>query len=142
MKSDIIKCYKNTKFCGPIIEENKKSVDLFMGSVKSKIKDLEEKLKEIQTLEKNIAEINDNISNEMMNIKINDSAQFYFGKNEIEKDYNYYCKKIKEGNKKYEFCSNNDSSYKKNNEIVKEITTIFNDLSLKFNKENDSNEKK
>lgn len=142
MKSDIIKCYKNTKFYGPIIEENKKSVDLFMGSVKSKIKDLEEKLKEIQTLEKNIAEINDNISNEMMNIKINDSAQFYFGKNEIEKDYNNYCKKIKEGNKKYEFCSNNDSSYKKNNEIVKEITTIFNDLSLKFDKENDSNEKK
>ena len=142
MKSDIIKCYKNTKFCGPIIEENKKSVDLFMGSVKSKIKDLEEKLKEIQTLEKNIAEINNNISNEMMNIKINDSAKFYFGKNEIEKDYNYYCKKIKEGNKKYEFCSNNDSSYQKNNEIVKEITTIFNDLSLKFDKENDSNEKK
>ena len=67
---------------------------------------------------------------------------FILEKMKIEKDYSNYCKKIKEGNKKYEFCSNNDSSYQKNKEIVKEITTIFNDLSLKFDKENDSNEKK
>ena len=130
IKYDIVKNIKKEK---DQVEKNKASIQIYKELIDSKIKNLKKSLSDIQKLDKEIIYNNKDIPREMKNIKIAENGTYFYGKNEIKKDYNNLCKKIKDDKTKE--CDGNGFSNKNNYRIVDEIIEKFSKLEMKINEE-------
>ena len=130
IKYDIVKNIKKEK---DQVEKNKASILLYKELIDSKIKNLKKCLSDVQKLDKEIIYNNKDIPKEMKNIKIVENGTYFYGKNDIKKDYNNLCKKIKDD--KMKECESSGFSNKNNYRIVDEIIEKFSKLEMKINDE-------
>ena len=129
LKLDIMKDKRNLKHFDKNIKKKKVDRKIFKETSDDLIGKLKDQLDEMQSLGKKIMDKNKEIDDALKNMKITDSGNNFFGKNEIKKDYDNLCKIIREDSKVIESCEGNSLRNVNCDKIVNDIKAKFNNIS-------------
>ena len=129
LKLDIMKDKRNLKHFDKNIKKKKVDRKIFKETSDDLIGKLKDQLDEMQSLGKKIMDKNKEIDDALKNMKITDSGNNFFGKNEMKEDYNNLCKIIREDSKVIESCEGNSLRNVNCDKIVNDIKAKFNNIS-------------